>query len=76
MTKNSGYILYYKKGKFKTLIDKKTLYKPAAMAAYKNKLYVCDRDKLKIFDLKNINKGLNKNPLELSFSFNDAIASV
>ena len=73
MTKNSGYILYYKKGKFKTLIDKKTLYKPAAMAVYKNKLYVCDRDKLKIFDLKNVNKGLINPLIELTFSPDDTV---
>ena len=69
MNKNSGFILYYKKGKFETLINKEVLYKPTAMAVYKNKLYVCDRDKLKIFELKSP----NKNPLELSFSADDTV---
>lgn len=69
MNKICGFVLYYKNGEFKTVINKGALYKPTAMAVYKNKLYVCDRDKLKIFDLKK----LTKNPTELTFSPDDTV---
>ena len=41
-----GYILYYKNKKLMTFIPAGTLDKPTAMAVYKNKLYICDRDRI------------------------------
>lgn len=51
-----GYILYYKKGKLNTFIPTGNLNKPTGMAIYKNKLYICDRDRLWVYSLKNLNE--------------------
>lgn len=66
-----GYILYYKDGKLKTFIARGILNKPTAMAVYKNKLYICDRDRIWIYNLKN----LNKEPLYVMLNSDDKEAN-
>ena len=51
-----GYILYYKNGKINTFIPAGILNKPTAMSVYKSKLYICDRDRIWIYNLKNLNE--------------------
>lgn len=62
-----GYILYYKNGTLKPFIKKGSLNKPSAMAVYKNKLYVCDKNQLKVFNLRK----LTANPTIITFPVQD-----
>lgn len=66
---SKGYILYYKNGILNSFINQGILNKPTAMAVYKNKLYVCDKNQLKIFNLKN----LNEEPSIITFSEEDSV---
>ena len=55
-TDKKGYILYHKNGKSDIFIPTGILNKPTAMAVYKNKLYICDRDRIWRYNLKNLNE--------------------
>ena len=65
-----GYILYYKNGKLSEFIPAKgNLKAPTAMTVYHKKLFVCDRDKLWVYNLKN----LNETPQKILFAADDKI---
>lgn len=65
-----GYILYYKNRRLNEFIPAKgNLKAPTAMTVYQNKLFVCDRDKLWVYNLKN----LNESPQKILFAPNDKI---
>ena len=67
---NEGYILRYTNGMMQTLIPADgRLHKPTAMAIQNNFLFVCDADKLKIFDMKD----LKADPQEIEFASDDEV---
>lgn len=66
---NRGYILSYRKGKMKILIPEGKLHKPTAMLVRGNQLFVCDADKLKIFDIKHP----KKDPKIVTFAEDDKV---
>lgn len=51
-----GSVLFYKDGKSKVVINQGILNAPTAMAVVDNQLFVCDRDKVWVFDQKNTEK--------------------
>ena len=63
-----GYILYHKNNKLYNFIPADgTLKHPTAMSVYKNRLFVCDADKLWIFNLKN----RQEKPAKINFQSDD-----
>ena len=62
---NKGYILFYKNNRLKTFIPADgNLKKPTATAIYKRNLYICDRDKIWIYNLRNLKQTPKKILLE------------
>lgn len=69
---NKGYILRYHGGNMETLIPADgRLHKPTAMAVDKDFLYVCDADKLKIFDMSNLDTA----PRIINFAADDKVVN-
>lgn len=72
-----GYILYHKKNKLKMFIPPDGYLKtPTAMAVYENKLYICNGDRLTVYNLKD----LSETPQDIFFrpedtTVNDMILS-
>ena len=65
---NNGYILYYKNNKIRSFISADgNLKTPAATAVYKKKLFVCDGDRLWVYNLKK----LKDTPQKIMFNKDD-----
>ena len=67
---NKGFILFYKNNRLKNFIPADgNLKKPTATVIHKRNLYVCDRDKIWIYNLRN----LKQTPQKIAFPKEDTV---